>query len=185
MFFPDCKEKATELVRNMLEEFEHGKKISFDRAAALIAEFFSLACTSAVTAKETGISHRNLENVMKAVAFIEKHYPEKITTDMLAKICGMSRRTFTDFFKKVTMLSPMQFVLSVRLKMALMLIGKSDMLFDEIARDTGLGEHSNLARVFKKYLGYSPTDYINSTYNREKNTHAIPTTERYRWIEEL
>ncbi len=183
--FPDCREKAEALVRNMIEEFEHGKKMSFDRAAALVAEVFSHACTSAVDGKETGISRRNLESIMQAVEFVENHYPEKITTDMLAQVSGMSRRAFTDFFKKVTMLSPMQFVLSVRLKRASMLMGESDMLFDEIARETGLGDHSNLARVFKKYRGFSPTDYINNIYKSGRSVHAIPTSERYSWIEEM
>lgn len=184
-FFPGRGEEATELVRNMLREFEHGKKMSFDRAAALIAELFSLACTRAVAEKETVISRRNVKKILKTVKFIENNYPQKITTDMLAEICGMSRRAFTDFFKKTTMLSPAQFALSVRLKRAEMLMRSTDMLFDEIARATGLGDHSNFARVFKKYRGYSPTDYISNTYNREKNAHAIPTSERYRWIEEM
>lgn len=183
--FSGCEEKATELVRDMLYEFERGKKMSFDRAAALIAEFFSLACTSALVEKETRISHRNVEKILKAIDFIKANYPEKITTDMLAGICGMSRRAFTDFFKKVTMLSPMQFVLSVRIRSAEMLMRETEMLFDEIARATGLGDHSNLARVFKKYRGYSPTDYISLTYKSGKNAHAIPTSERYSWIEEL
>ena len=122
---------------------------------------------------------------MQAVAFAENNYPEKITTDMLAEAAGMSRRAFTDFFKKVTMLSPMQFVLSVRLKKASMIMLGTDMLFDEIARKTGLGDHSNLARVFKKYRGASPTDYINNTYNNEKSAYAIPISERYSWIEEM
>lgn len=183
--FSGCEEKATELVRDMLYEFERGKKMSFDRAAALIAEFFSLACASVLVEKETRISHRNVEKILKAVDFIKANYPEKITTDMLAGICGMSRRAFTDFFKKVTMLSPMQFVLSVRIRSAEMLMRGTEMLFDEIARATGLGDHSNLARVFKKYRGYSPTDFISLTYGREKHAHAIPTSERYSWIEEL
>lgn len=184
-FFSDCGEKAVELVRKMLEEFERGKKMSFDRSAELVAELFSLACTSEVTEKETVICRRNFERIMRAVEFVEKHYPEKITTDMLADAAGMSRRAFTDFFKKVTMLSPMQFVLSVRLKKASMIMLGTDMLFDEIARKTGLGDHSNLARVFKKYRGDSPTDYINNTYNSEKSAHAIPINERYSWIEEM
>ena len=184
-FFTGRKDEATELVRKMLEEFENGKKMSFDRAAELVAEFFSLACTCGVTEKETDISRRNVEKILKAVKFIEDNYQEKIATDTLAKVAGMSRRTFTDFFKKVTKLSPMQFVLSVRIKSAEMLMRGTDMLFDEIARATGLGDHSNLARVFKKYRGYSPTNYINHTYKKEKKAHAIPTSERYSWIEEL
>lgn len=183
--FSGFEEKATELVRKMLEEFENGRKMSFDRAAALVAELFSLACTSAVAGKETRISQRNVEKILKAVEFVENNYPEKITTDMLAEIAGMSRRGFTEFFKKVTMLSPAQFVLSVRIKNAEMLMRGTEMLFDEIARATGLGDHSNLARVFKKYRGYSPTDYISLTYGREKHAYAIPTSERYSWIEEL
>ncbi len=184
-FFSDCKEKAITIVRNMLEEFENGKKMSFDRAAALIAELYSLACTCTVTGKETGISHRNLENIMKTVAFVEDNYLKKITTDMLAGICGMSRRSFTDFFRKATMLSPMQFVMSVRLKRAEMLMRSTDMLFDEIAHATGLGDHSNLARVFKKCRGKSPSEYVSCTYESEKKAHAIPVSERYSWIDDM
>lgn len=183
--FAGCEETATELVRDMLCEFEQGKKMSFERAAALVAEFFSLACTSTVAEKETAISRRNVEKILKAVEFVENNYPEKITTDMLAEVCGMSRRAFTAFFKKVTMLSPAQFVLSVRIRSAETLMRSTEMLFDEIARATGLGDHSNLARVLKKYRGYSPTDFISLTYGREKHAYAIPTRERYSWIEEM
>ncbi|MBQ8003913.1 MAG: hypothetical protein IJ299_02350 [Oscillospiraceae bacterium] len=61
----------------------------------------------------------------------------------------------------------------------------TDMLFDEVAENVGLGDHSNPARVFKKHLGKSPTEYIGDTYKREKTAHAIPVNERYSWIKEL
>ena len=182
--FPGHTDKATRIVRNALDEFNLKSKMSYDRIASLMAELFGLICTEPAP-RPSRIFRKQVSNITEAIKYIESNFSDKLTIDRLCEISGMSRRSFTGHFKMITGMTVTSFLLSVRLNRAANLLAMTDMLHDEIAKCTGLGDHSNLAYVFTKYIGLTPSEIRASRYSELNPEAKIPTYKRFEWINEL
>ena len=109
-----------------------------------------------------------------AARHIERNYHEKITIDALSNIAEMSRSTFTSRFREFTGLSVSDFLLSVRLYHASSLMAdKGRRTMDEIAESSGLYDHTNLVRVFKKTLGVTPREHANTRIKLRRINEAV------------
>ena len=158
--------------------------MSYDRIASLMAELFGLICTEPAP-RPSRIFRKQVSNITEAIKYIESNFSDKLTIDRLCEISGMSRRSFTGHFKMITGMTVTSFLLSVRLNRAANLLAMTDMLHDEIAKCTGLGDHSNLAYVFSKYVGLTPSEIRASRYSELNPEAKIPTHKRFEWINEL
>ncbi|MBQ2743488.1 MAG: helix-turn-helix domain-containing protein [Oscillospiraceae bacterium] len=183
--FSDHGDTPIQVMHELINEFAQEKKLSFKKMAHLTAELFSLACTEPITSKEDALFKKQLDGIDSAINYMEEHFSEKLSLDDLCKIAGMSRRSFTSHFKRITNLTPLQYILSIRLQTAFKLIAETDMLFDEVAHSTGLGNHSNLARVFIKNLGVTPSRFAEDYIRNTSHSHTFSTESRYRWLTEL
>lgn len=182
--FREQNTRAIQIMREMINEFEQEKNLSFKKMARLTAELFSLACTEPAEPVDP-LFQRQLDGITAAMNHIENHFREKLSLDELCDISGMSRRSFTSHFKRITNLTPLQCILSIRLQTAFKLIMETDLLFDEIANQTGLGDHSNMARVFIKNLGLSPSDFVEDYVRKIDPSYSVSTYSRYKWLFDL
>ncbi len=180
--FEGRKAEATSIIRNIVNEFNSQENMSCDKLASLIVDLFKIACTEPIKKKPSKTFFRRLSNINRAVSYIIENYPTKITTDDLCKTTNMSRRNFTSCFREVTRRSVKEFILSVRLFYASQMLFYENFLFDDIAERSGLYNHSNLARVFAKYLGTTPTQYATQHEIDTSILHQISLRERYKWL---
>jgi len=156
--------------------------MSYDTLAALIAKLFELACTEPVKKKSNTLFLNQLAGIRHAISYIVENYPEKIGIDDLCEVADMSRRSFTDHFKAFTGLTVAEFILSVRLFNATQLLFYKDLLYDDVAKQCGLYNQSNLSRVFTKYLGLTPSQYVAQHKIERSILHEISVRQRYNWL---
>jgi len=95
----------------------------------------------------------------KAKKFIEDNYRSDISLDKISGNVHMSKHHFVRIFKEVTSISPMKYLLDVRLNAAKELLGKTDKTIKEIAEDVGYENALTFSRVFKNSENISPTEY--------------------------
>ena len=183
--FPEHGDTPTRIIHEMINEFSREKSLSFRRIAELTSELFSLACTEPMVKKSDTLFKKNLTRIETAINHIENHFQEKLSLDELSEVAGMPRRSFTRQFKHITNLTPLQYMLSVRLQTAFKLIKGKDMRFDEVARISGLGNHTNLARTFVKNLGVTPSQFVDDNIKNTTFSHVQSTYSRYKWLYEL
>lgn len=115
-----------------------------------------------------GIS-RDLEQVAKfatpfaqlapALEHIRAHFQAKLEVDELARIAGMSARSFQRHFKQAFRVSPMLHLRQFRVGKACQLLIETDNTITRIAADTGFSDHSHLVREFTRALGETPGAY--------------------------
>lgn len=98
-------------------------------------------------------------SVLDLQTWLEEHFNEEVTVDMLATREGMSRRTLERRFKNATGESPKRYVQRIRVEKAKQLLQESGMTFDEITYLVGYEDSSTFSRVFKEYTGLSPILY--------------------------
>ncbi|RSO58825.1 AraC family transcriptional regulator [Acinetobacter lactucae] len=101
----------------------------------------------------------NLRPIYKICDFLQNHYHEKITVDELAYQANMSISAFHKSFKKVTQLSPLQYLKVIRLHKAKQLLVSNQVNISEISSLVGYQNASQFSREFKKYFGVPPKKF--------------------------
>ncbi len=94
-----------------------------------------------------------------AMAYLEAHYDEPLTTATLAKLAGMSAERFSRLVKRIYLLTPGQLITQTRLQEATRRLRETEERVAEIAAACGYYDHSAFARQFKAATGVTPLGY--------------------------
>lgn len=180
--FSNSRETVKKLFRDLINEFMEQEAPSFDKIASLIADVFTLACSQKVSNSMPHLFPRQFAGIERAVSYIIQNYSSKIKVEHLSQLAEMSVRSFSEHFKKITKLTPAQFVLAVRINHATCLLLNTEEKFDVIAKDVGLHDYSNLSRIFVKYLGSTPSQYREMLFYDTRIEYEIPINKRYAWL---
>jgi len=108
--------------------------------------------------------------VGKALSHIHAHYAQPLTLGQLAALAGMSVPTFHTHFKSITNQPPMQYVKSVRLHQARMLMVRQEMTAAAASHAVGYESASQFNREFKRLFGLPPAEEI----KRMQRNFAVP-----------
>lgn len=110
-------------------------------------------------------SHED-EPVLKAQAFIEQNFQEKITVDQLADMLALGRRSLERRFKKATCNTVSEYIQRVKIEAAKKAFESSRKNINEIMYEVGYSDNKAFRTVFRKVTGLSPIEYRNK-YNKE------------------
>ena len=103
-----------------------------------------------------------LERLKPVFRYIQEHYGEPLTLDMVADAANMSRSYFCGFFRNVTGNTLTQYLMKLRVDKARELLLQSSLNITEIGYEVGFENHSYFDKVFKKLHGVTPLDFRNS-----------------------
>ena len=101
------------------------------------------------------------DKISEVISHIKMVPNLNITVSECADFCKMSKVHFSRFFKQITGMPPVQFVLKIRIDRAKELLDFTDKPIAEIAEASGFPDQNYFARTFKKITGMSPTQYRN------------------------
>ncbi len=106
-----------------------------------------------------GISSFARDEAERAKDYFRNHYNECISIEQYAASRNMSTSWFNKAFHTVIGVSPMQFILSQRIRNAQFLLETTDVSVTEIARSVGYDNPMYFSRLFRKNKGLSPAKY--------------------------
>ena len=101
-------------------------------------------------------SEKQIEAMME---HIRNNLAEKYTLAEMAAECCLSEVYFSNLFKKVSGMSPMNYITHKRIEKACELISSTNWRMVKIARHVGYTDYQYFTKVFKKMMGYTPGDY--------------------------
>ena len=104
----------------------------------------------------TATRYKSMAEVMK---HMESHYPETITVKDLAAIAHLSLSQFERRFKVLFQVTPVQYLIRLRLAKACQLLTSSTAKITDIATQCGFYDHSHFIRQFKRAYGHPPASY--------------------------
>lgn len=104
---------------------------------------------------QTKIRQQKLVN--HTVYYLENHYMEEITLEMLAKKLFVSPTFLSKIFKEAMGVSPINYLIKIRLERSKVLLTNEEMSVKEIAGFVGYSDALYFSKLFKKYYGESPT----------------------------
>lgn len=101
-------------------------------------------------------------------AFIDEHFTENISVEELSKIANMSVSGFSHHFKKVFGLSPIQYLIHLKIGLGQKLLITTDKSVTEVSMNLGYDNVSHFNSQFKKIVGTSPRNYRNLWLGNEQ-----------------
>lgn len=94
-----------------------------------------------------------------AKEYIEAHFNEKITLDMLAEICCLTKFYLSHRFSDIYGKSPMTYLTEIRISAAKDLLITTNHSIEEIADTTGFSSGSYFSQTFQKICHISPQKF--------------------------
>lgn len=99
------------------------------------------------------------EKIDAAARWMRENYGQPISVAKAAEVAAMSERSFLRRFKSQIGITPSEYLLRARLDASCLLLVATDLPVDKIARRCGVGSGDGLAKMFRKRLSISPTEY--------------------------
>jgi AraC-like DNA-binding protein len=103
--------------------------------------------------------------VARAEHYIEQHYSEIITVRQLAELGNMSVSSFNRTFRKETNLTPIEYLIEVRIEKSKKLLRRKEIPITEIAISCGFNSSSHFSSSFSRLSNITPTEYRNAYIN--------------------
>lgn len=94
-----------------------------------------------------------------AVHFVQKNYRQQIRNAEIAALCGMSPCHFSHEFTETYSLTFQEFVLRYRILEACKQLQHPNVPVANVAYAVGFNDPSYFARVFRRFVGLSPSEY--------------------------
>lgn len=119
---------------------------------------------------DDGESETANSKINTAAHWLRENYHQPISVADAARVAQMSMRNFLRHFKTQTGLTPSEYLLRTRLDASCTLLAQTDLPIDEIAQRCGVPRGDRLARIFRRRLSISPSDYraVNQRGDEEK-----------------
>lgn len=103
-----------------------------------------------------------LEEVIQATTYFHEHYREELNIESYIESNGFGMSSFFRKFKHYTGVTPLQYLINIRLSNAKKLLETTDHSVSEIASLTGYDNALYFSRLFHKHIGMSPREYKRS-----------------------
>lgn len=144
--------RHAETVEAMQRQNRPGNR--FYGCLALMRIFWLISTLSAEQSRD-----RKLPAMVRVIEHLDAHKTEPIRVTELAKLAGMSLRSFQRNFPANTGYSPVEYLIRLRLRQAAGLLATSKLDIRRIAADCGFPDGNHFTRQFKKMYGMTPRDY--------------------------
>ena len=95
--------------------------------------------------------------------YIDQHYKESITLDLLAEKARINKYYMAHAFKREYGVSPINYLISCRIREGKRLLSETDLSLSQIAAVLGFSSSSYFSQSFRSAEGMSPTEYRKAT----------------------
>ena len=109
--------------------------------------------------REAGQEEPGKDAAAEGIAYINEHFREPVSLELLAARAGMSPFHFLRIFSQAAGLTPHQYLISTRLCAARFLLRSTALSVKRIALDCGFSTEAAFCSTFRKWEGLTPSQY--------------------------
>lgn len=91
--------------------------------------------------------------------YVEEKYPQRILLADVARVAGMERTAFSDFFRRKTGIRFRDWLAAFRVAKAMELLSENNHSMRKVARKVGYHNLRSFERVFLRFVGRSPSEF--------------------------
>lgn len=170
----DALGKVEALVDSMLDELRK-KRTGF--SSIVNARFIELVALLCREYENQGIktgTPPDINRAAKLASFIENNFRNPLSFSSVAKKLGVSTRQLRRIFKKHYGISPLDYLMRVRIYHAANMLNTSSMNITEIASSCGFYDSNYLSHQFKKTVGISPRQWRSQQRCQDSKIFRMP-----------
>ena len=150
---PDFPTRCNRIIREL-----RAQRIDYQEISSLL--FRELVLIIGRYLKEEGsVNSDTLNEVERAISYFNENYTEEINIKEYATARHMSASWFIRNFKTITKLSPLQYIINLRITNAKALLINTDHPISKIASVVGFENALYFSRIFRKHTGMSPVEF--------------------------
>lgn len=102
---------------------------------------------------------RDMERMKCMLAWLDDHFSEDISVRQIAGSCGISESECLRCFKRTLDCSPVQYLVSYRLRRASLILAGSEESISDVAFACGFLDMSYFSKLFRERYGMTPTEF--------------------------
>lgn len=158
-FFENSAEMA--MVINKIINICQSDSIFKDTLADLSLQELLVKIIQSQTLKTVSDSNKTLNNpvLINLISIIRANISNKIDLKAIAKKSGLSTSSFYRLFKRELGISPVEFVILEKIKLAKKYLKDKDIYIKNVCYEAGFEDSNYFIRVFKQYEGITPKQY--------------------------
>ena len=110
---------------------------------------------------QTPVQEKSADKIVnKLCAFIDEHFSEELSLDILADKMGISGKYLSRIFKQAMNVNLSDYLAFVRVEKAKELL-MTDMPLNQIMEEVGIFNRTTFTRMFRRLEGVTPSEYRN------------------------
>lgn len=156
------QDRLTGLFRRLIDHYESKEFTAPLQQKAALLDIIGVYLESAVGDRETlrggTEDEQGMQPLNAVLSYIDRHLHEQVTVQQLAELVHFHPNYLIRHFREKLGISPIQYVLRIKMEKAMALLTATDEPVSEVARRVGM-EPYYFSRVFKKHTGLPPTEY--------------------------
>lgn len=102
-------------------------------------------------------------SILEIKRYIEQHFAEQITLKGLENLFHLNGSYISVTFKRITGIGLNKYIRQLRMDYAVKLLSDTDYKMSDVCEKSGFTNYVHFSKEFKKYTGYSPSDYRNKS----------------------
>lgn len=103
------------------------------------------------------------KEIQSAIIYVNQHYQEKLSLDIIANHVKLNREYLSRLFAKELGISLFQYITDIRMQQASLLIKNNKQLYiKEVANAVGYDDQFFFSRKFKEFFGQNPSEFSES-----------------------
>ncbi len=138
---------------------ENGNTADAAAQCRVLSDLYSLFAAFAQQRQLPVRSHDKRRKIAPAIAYIERHYNERLYVETLAKLCSLSPSQLRRLFHEVTQQSPLEYKNALCIRLAKEMLQTSALPITDIASSLGYENLYYFSNAFKRATGLSPRAY--------------------------
>ncbi|MBQ8297820.1 MAG: helix-turn-helix domain-containing protein [Ruminococcus sp.] len=148
------------LFRQMIQELQLCRANYEELLSLLLRHIFLMINRYLKEGRKMGSGIQN--EIERAAHYFNENYSSQINIEDYAKSRHMSACWFIRSFRQILKVTPMQYILSLRMANAQSLLENTEYNITEIAEAVGYDNPLYFSRLFRKHVGVSPSAYRKS-----------------------
>lgn len=99
------------------------------------------------------------QKVKAMIKYIQEHYADKLSVSDIASAAFVSERECFRLFRLKLHMTPLEYIKSVRIRQACIMLPDSSLTLSFIGQACGLGDSSYFGKTFREVMGCTPGEY--------------------------
>lgn len=158
VFFAGTSLEYERVFKRMISELQR-RQTDYQEILAVLLRYLLILIHRQLT-RQRILKNEYLDNEMdQAAQYFNDNYSSDLNIEEYAASRGMSVSWFIRNFKEYTKTTPLQYIVSIRMSNAQMLLETTTYTVSEIGRIVGYDNPLYFSRIFHKHKGFSPSEY--------------------------